>query len=61
MPRGLLRRYRLEAGDGLPGEEGAFAICGSWLVEALALAFTGAMATASAAPILRCGIEGSTA
>lgn len=34
---GLLRRYRPQAGDGLPGQEGAFAICGFWLVEALAL------------------------
>lgn len=38
IARGLLRRYRSEAGDGLSGEEGTFAICGFWLVEALALA-----------------------
>ncbi len=38
VARGLLYRYRPEAGDGLPGQEGAFAICGFWLVEALALA-----------------------
>jgi GH15 family glucan-1,4-alpha-glucosidase len=37
VTRGLLRRYRPEAGDGLAGEEGAFAICSFWLVEALAL------------------------
>ncbi len=38
VARGLLYRYRPEAGDGLPGREGAFAICGFWLVEALELA-----------------------
>lgn len=36
--RGLLLRYPHHAGDGLPGKEGAFAICSFWLVEALALA-----------------------
>lgn len=36
--RGLLLRYPHDAGDGLPGPEGAFTICGFWLVEALALA-----------------------
>lgn len=35
---GLLLRYPHEAGDGLPGKEGAFTICSFWLVEALALA-----------------------
>lgn len=35
---GLLLRYRHEAGDGLPGAEGAFTICSFWLVEALVLA-----------------------
>jgi hypothetical protein len=38
VARGLLYRYRAEVGDGLSGQEGAFAICGFWLVEALALA-----------------------
>lgn len=37
-PRPLLYRYLLDAGDGLPGQEGAFTICSFWLVEALALA-----------------------
>ncbi len=36
--QGLLYRYHHEAGDGLPGGEGAFTICSFWLVEALALA-----------------------
>ena len=31
----LLLRYPHHAGDGLPGEEGAFALCSFWLVEAL--------------------------
>jgi GH15 family glucan-1,4-alpha-glucosidase len=35
---GLLLRYPADAGDGLPGEEGAFTLCSFWLVEALALA-----------------------
>lgn len=37
-PSPLLYRYRLDAGDGLPGQEGAFTICSFWLVEALTLA-----------------------
>lgn len=42
-PRGsvtdaLLLRYPYDAGDGLPGREGAFMIASFWLVEALALA-----------------------
>lgn len=36
--QGLVLRYPHHAGDGLPGKEGAFAICSFWLVEALALA-----------------------
>lgn len=35
---GLLWRYRSTAGDGLMGEEGAFAAASFWLVEALVLA-----------------------
>lgn len=35
---GLLLRYPHDTGDGLPGGEGAFALCSFWLVEALALA-----------------------
>lgn len=35
---GLLYRYVPDAGDGLPGAEGAFTLCSFWLVEALALA-----------------------
>lgn len=35
---GLLWRYRPTAGDGLAGEEGAFAAASFWLVEALVLA-----------------------
>ncbi|MFN2504931.1 MAG: glycoside hydrolase family 15 protein [Acidimicrobiales bacterium] len=37
-PPGLLLRYQPASGDGLPGHEGAFAICSFWLVEALVLA-----------------------
>jgi GH15 family glucan-1,4-alpha-glucosidase len=32
---GMLLRYPHHAGDGLPGAEGAFALCSFWLVEAL--------------------------
>lgn len=35
---GLLYRYRADAGDGLPGDEGAFTICSFWLVQALCAA-----------------------
>lgn len=35
LDRGFLLRYRQD--DGLPGGEGAFILCGFWLVEALAL------------------------
>ncbi|MGQ9424330.1 glycoside hydrolase family 15 protein [Gilvimarinus sp. F26214L] len=32
---GLIRRYPADLDDGLPGTEGAFVICGFWLVDAL--------------------------
>jgi GH15 family glucan-1,4-alpha-glucosidase len=38
MHNGLVYRYRTqETDDGLRGEEGAFALCSFWLVDALAL------------------------
>lgn len=54
---GLFFRYPHEAGDGLPGKEGAFTLCTFWLVEALVLAGRRDEAEATFDAVLKYGGE----
>lgn len=49
----LLWRYLAEAGDGLPGNEGAFGIASFWLVEALAMSGDDKEAAATCEALLK--------